>query len=173
MRALLISDIHANIDALEAVLDVAPEHDVVWNLGDVVGYGAAPNEVIERVRSLGETFVRGNHDRACSGQLSLEDFNPVASRAARWTRQVLTPEHVDWLQHMARGPITPDGPQVSCMHGSYLDEDEYLLSVRDAQLPLKQAETRINFFGHTHIQGGFATNGEDWFKLDPDRKSVV
>ena len=167
MRALLISDIHANIDALEAVLDAAPEHDVVWNLGDVVGYGAAPNEVIERVRGLGETFVRGNHDRACSGQLSLEDFNPVASRAARWTRQVLTPEHVDWLQHMARGPVTPDGPQVSCMHGSYLDEDEYLLSVRDARLPLKQAETRINFFGHTHLQGGFATNGEDWFKLDP------
>jgi diadenosine tetraphosphatase ApaH/serine/threonine PP2A family protein phosphatase len=53
------------------------------------------------------------------------------------------------------------------MHGSYVDEDEYLLSVRDAQLPLKQAETRINFFGHTHLQGGFATNGEDWFKLDP------
>ena len=61
MRALLISDIHANIDALEAVLDAAPQHDLVWNLGDVVGYGAAPNEVIERVRSLGTTFVRGNH----------------------------------------------------------------------------------------------------------------
>jgi predicted phosphodiesterase len=152
MRALLISDIHANIDALEAVLGAAPEHDVVWNLGDVVGYGAAPNEVIERVRDLGKTFVRGNHDRACCGQLSLEDFNPVASRAARWTRQVLTPEHIDWLQHMVRGPVTPDGPQVSCMHGSYLDEDEYLLSVRDARLPLKQAETRINFFGHTHLQ---------------------
>ena len=59
MRALLISDIHANIDALEAVLEAAPEHDVVWNLGDVVGYGAAPNEVIERVRGLGKTFVRG------------------------------------------------------------------------------------------------------------------
>src|SRR6201992_1546059 len=102
MRALLISDIHANIDALEAVLDAAPEHDVVWNLGDVVGYGAAPNEVIERVRCLGTTFVRGNHDRACSGQLSLEDFNPVVSRAARWTRQVPTPEHIALLAHYAR-----------------------------------------------------------------------
>jgi predicted phosphodiesterase len=166
MRALLISDIHANIDALEAVLEAAPANDVVWNLGDVVGYGAAPNEVIDRVQELGETFVRGNHDRACSGQLSLDDFNPVASRAARWTREVLTPEHIDWLQHLARGPITPDGPQVSCMHGSYLDEDEYLLSVRDA-LQLKQVETRINFFGHTHVQGGFATSGDEWFKLDP------
>jgi predicted phosphodiesterase len=166
MRALLISDIHANIDALEAVLEVAPAHDVVWNLGDVVGYGAAPNEVIDRVQELGKTFVRGNHDRACSGQLSLDDFNPIASRAARWTREVLTSEHIDWLQHLARGPITPDGPQVSCMHGSYLDEDEYLLSVRDA-LQLKQVETRINFFGHTHVQGGFATSGDEWFKLDP------
>ena len=126
MRALLISDIHANIDALDAVLEAAPEHDLVWNLGDVVGYGAAPNEVIECVRGLGEIFVRGNHDRACSGQLSLEDFNPVASRAARWTRQVLTPEHIDWLQHMVRGPITPDGPQVSCMHAvSYTHLDVY------------------------------------------------
>ena len=167
MRALIVSDIHANIDALEAVLDAAPEHELVWNLGDVVGYGAAPNEVIDRVRVLGNVFVRGNHDRACSGQSSLEDFNPIAGRAARWTRQVLTDEHIDWLQHLVRGPITPDGPQVSCMHGSYLDEDEYLLSVRDALLPLRQAETRINFFGHTHIQGGFATHGADWFKLDP------
>src|ERR1700752_4487836 len=153
MRALLISDIHANIDALEAVLHAAPEHDVVWNLGDVVGYGAAPNEVIERVRGLGETFVRGNHDRACSGQLSLEEFNPVASRAARWTRQVLTPEHIDWLQHMVSGPVPPDGPQVSSMHGSYLDEDEYLCSVRDAWLPLKKAETLSPCFGHRHRQG--------------------
>src|SRR5271156_3817446 len=115
MRALLLSDIHANIDALEAVLEAAPAHDQVWNLGDVVGYGAAPNEVIERVRSLGETFVRGNHDRACSGLLSVEDFNPIAGRAALWTRDVLTPEHMDWLRHMARGPVTPGSPQVSCM----------------------------------------------------------
>ena len=160
MRALLISDIHANIDALEAVLEAAPQHDQVWNLGDVVGYGAAPNEVIERVRPLGKTFVRGNHDRACSGQLSLGGFSirwPAGQPAGHG--QVLTPEHVEWLQHMARGPVTPDGPQVSCMHGSYLDEDEYLLSVRDARLPLKQAETRINFFGHTHLQGGFAMHG--------------
>jgi predicted phosphodiesterase len=167
MRALIVSDIHANIDALEAVIDAAPEHDVVWNLGDIVGYGAAPNEVVERVQGLGNTFVRGNHDRACSGQLSLDDFNPIASRAARWTRQVLTPENIGWLHQLARGPVTPDGRQVSCMHGSYLDEDEYLLTVRDAMAPLEKAETRINFFGHTHLQGGFAVHGQDWFKLDP------
>ena len=65
-----------------------------------------------------------------------------------------------------RGPVELDGRRVSCAHGSYLDEDEYLLSLRDAWLPLGVG-TRINFFGHTHLQGGFATNGEDWFKLDP------
>ena len=84
MRALLLSDIHANIDALEAVIEAAPAHDVVWNLGDVVGYGAAPNEVIERVRDLGKTFVRGNHDRACCGMEDLEWFNPVARAASVW-----------------------------------------------------------------------------------------
>lgn len=167
MRALLLSDIHANIDALDAVLAAAPRYDVLWNLGDIVGYGAAPNEVIEKVRGLGETFVRGNHDRACSGQLSLDDFNPIASCAARWTQHVLTPEHIEWLQHLAAGPVMPDGPQVSCMHGSNLDEDEYLLSARDAWLPLRLARTRINFFGHTHLQGGFAVDGEDSFELNP------
>ena len=167
MRALILSDIHANLDALEAVLASAPQHDTVWNLGDTVGYGANPNEVIEQVRDLGAVFVRGNHDRACCGLTSLEDFNPVASRAVKWTQANLTNEHVHWLQALAHGPVSPNGPQVSCMHGSPLDEDEYLLSMRDAWEPLHQAEARINFFGHTHLQGGFATDGEMLFKLSP------
>ena len=168
MRALILSDIHANLEALNAVLDAAPAHDTVWNLGDIVGYGANPNEVIDRVRSLGQVFVRGNHDRACSGLTGVEDFNPIASRAAKWTQCVLSAEHIDWLRHLAAGPVMPDGPLVSCAHGSMLDEDQYVLSVRDAWQPLKQASTRINFFGHTHLQGGFATNEDEWFKLKPD-----
>jgi diadenosine tetraphosphatase ApaH/serine/threonine PP2A family protein phosphatase len=167
MRALILSDIHANLEALTAVLSSAPQYDVVWNLGDVVGYGANPNEVIDRVRELGTVFVRGNHDRACSGLSGLEDFNPIASRAARWTQCVLTSEHTDWLRHLASGPIMPDGPQVSCVHGSLLDEDQYVLTVRDAWRPLHEAHTRLNFFGHTHVQGGFATNGDEWFRLSP------
>lgn len=167
MRALILSDIHANLEALTAVMESAPEHDVVWNLGDVVGYGANPNEVIDRAREMGQMFVRGNHDRACSGLTGLEDFNPIASRAARWTRCVLSAEHTDWLRHIPAGPMMPDGPQVSCVHGSLLDEDEYVMTVRDAWLPLREAQTRINFFGHTHLQGGFATNGEEWFRLTP------
>ncbi len=167
MRALIISDIHANLEALQAVLAQAPEHDAVWNLGDVVGYGANPNEVIDQVRGLGQIFVRGNHDRACSGMSGLEDFNPIAGRAARWTRCVLSAEHTDWLRQIPIGPIMPDGPQVSCAHGSLLDEDEYVITVRDALGPLRSAKTRINFFGHTHLQGGFATDGREWFRLHP------
>jgi predicted phosphodiesterase len=167
MRALILSDIHANLDALEAVLDAAPAYDVVWNLGDNVGYGASPNEVIDRVSSLGTVFVRGNHDRACSGLASLDDFNPIAARAASWTARELTPDHMLWLRQLARGPLQPYGDIVSCMHGSALDEDEYLLNVRDAWRPLKEAITDINFFGHTHIQGGFATNDDEWFQLLP------
>ncbi len=167
MRALVLSDIHANLDALNAVLDAAPAHDAVWNLGDVVGYGANPNEVIDRVRGLGKVFVRGNHDRACSGLTSLEDFNPIAARAAKWTQCVLSAEHIAWLRHLAQGPVLPGETGVSCAHGSPIDEDQYLLSVRDAWQPLRERQERLNFFGHTHLQGGFAANGEEWFRLTP------
>ena len=161
MRALLISDIHANLEALEAVLAAAPDHDVVWNLGDVVGYGANPNEVIDETRRLGSVFVRGNHDRVCCGLGGIEEFNPVAQRAARWTECMLTGEHREWLRQMAVGPI------VRCVHGSPVDEDDYLLTVRDAWPALDATDARITFFGHTHVQGGFATNGDEWFRLAP------
>ena len=167
MRALIVSDIHANLEALRAVLGAAPAHDVVWNLGDLVGYGANPNEVIDEARRLGTMFVRGNHDRACCGLTSADDFNPIAQRAARWTECVLTGDHREWLRQLAAGPVMPDGPQVSCVHGSPLDEDEYILTVRDAWPALYRPHTRITFFGHTHVQGGFATNGEEWFRLTP------
>ena len=167
MRALILSDIHANLEALQAILAAAPSHDVVWNLGDLVGYGANPNEVIDESRRMGTVFVRGNHDRACSGLGGIEDFNPVAQQAARWTECVLTGDHREWLRHLAAGPIMPDGPQVSCVHGSPIDEDEYIVTVRDAWPSLHETNTRLTFFGHTHVQGGFATNDEEWFRLTP------
>lgn len=170
MRVLLLSDVHSNLEALDAVLAAAPSHDSVWNLGDIVGYGANPNEVLELARDAGSVFVRGNHDKVCGGIANLDDFSPIAARAAQWTRGILTAEHAEWLCRLPPGPIEPGGlgdPDVSCSHGSPLDEDEYLLTLRDASLPLAAARTRINFFGHTHIQGGFATNGEEAFRLTP------
>lgn len=168
MRILLLSDIHANLEALEAALNAAPSHDAVWNLGDVVGYGANPNEAIELARAAGPFFVRGNHDRVCGGGGDLEDFSPMAARAAQWTRDALTAAHADWLRQLPAGPIEPNGAGVGLVHGSPLDENEYLATLRDAWLPLARAATRITFFGHTHLQGGFATNGEESFRLAPE-----
>lgn len=171
MRALLLSDIHGNLHALQAVLRLAPAHDTVWNLGDIVGYGAYPNEVITHVRHLGTTFVRGNHDRACCGLEDPENFNPVAARAARWTQCVLSAEHIAWLRHLPQGPVLPESAStdsIRCVHGSLLDEDEYILSPREARHSLAVGGPSINFFGHTHLQGGFATDGEQWYRLTPD-----
>ena len=167
MRALILSDIHANIDALESVLAAAPAYDVVWNLGDIVGYGAAPNEVIERIRSLGGIFVRGNHDRACSGTRSFDDFSSIAGRAAKWTRSVLTPENSAWLQTLSKGPVTTESPLVTCVHGSLLHEDQYVVSMRDAWLAMKDSASHITFFGHTHVQGGFAASAREWQNVQP------
>ena len=93
MRALILSDIHSNLQALEAALDGAPQHDAVWNLGDTVGYAANPNEVIDRLQSTRGISIRGNHDRACATLTLNNDFSPIADRAVQWTRSVLTDDH--------------------------------------------------------------------------------
>ena len=159
MRILILSDIHANLEALEACLAAAPPHDRVFNLGDIVGYGANPNEVTERSRELGTVFVRGNHDKACSGVTSLEDFNPIAGLAVLWTRQKLKPDNLSFLHDLPSGPISPvEGLQ--CVHGSPRDEDEYVLMRRDAYSILGRAAAPVTFFGHTHVQGGFWIDDE-------------
>jgi len=154
LRLLILSDIHANLEALEACLDAAPEHDQVYNLGDIVGYGANPNEVTERSRDLGSVFVRGNHDKACSGVSDLADFNPIAGLAALWTRQKLTPDHLEFLRELPQGPLAPM-ENVQLVHGSPRDEDEYVLMASDAYLMLAQADVPLTFFGHTHVQRCF------------------
>ena len=156
MRILLLSDIHSNLEALEACLAAAPEHDRVFNLGDVVGYGASPNEVTVRSRRLGEVFVRGNHDKAVSGIDNVETFNPVAGLAALWNREHLDAEHVNWLCTLPQGPVMrPDLIDVQLVHGAPDDEDRYIVNVQDALSTLATSERAITFFGHTHIQGLF------------------
>lgn len=160
VRILIVSDIHANLEALEACLSAAPACDRVFNLGDIVGYGANPNEVTERSRELGNVFIRGNHDKACAGVTSLNDFNPVAGLAVLWTRQRLKPENLSFLRGLPAGPLSPvEG--VSCVHGSPRDEDEYVLMRRDAYSMLRQAAAHVTFFGHTHVQGGFWIDDEE------------
>ena len=171
MRTLVISDIHGNLHALDAVLEAAGEVDAVWNLGDTVGYGAFPNEVVERMRERAAINVRGNHDRVCSGLTSSEGFNPVAAQAAGWTRKSLTAQNLQWLRDMLMGPLQAT-PQVQCAHGSPLHEDHYIISMRDAWLPLQRMGGSITFFGHTHVQGGFSQFEHEWAEERPQYREL-
>jgi diadenosine tetraphosphatase ApaH/serine/threonine PP2A family protein phosphatase len=173
LRILLLSDIHANVEALDACLASAPSHDIVVNLGDIVGYGASPNEVTDRARALGKVFVRGNHDKAATGLMDLNDFNPMAAAAAMWTRQELTAENLEWLRALPHGPVPlPDFPSVQLVHGSPNDEDEYVVSLGDALAPLIALDIPLTFFGHTHLQGGFFANGSGADGFRPEYKTV-
>lgn len=168
MRALILSDIHANLEALNAVLEAAEPHDVLWNLGDVVGYGGSPNEVTAKMRALAQLNVRGNHDRVCCGLASAVGFNPIARTAATWTREEMTEENRIWLAEAPQGPLHVEGlPGIVLAHGSPLNEDQYILTMRDAWAPLQQSGARITFFGHTHLQGGFCQHNEEWSDLRP------
>lgn len=160
MRYLIISDIHSNLTALEAVLAAAKgKWEQAVCLGDLVGYGPDPNEVIDSVRSLGAVTIRGNHDKAVTGIDDIQDFNPIARAAALWTREQLRPENREYLKNLPKGTQTVDS--FSIVHGSVYDEDEYIFSPAMALDALKQAPTPVTFFGHTHIQGGFRLKGEE------------
>jgi predicted phosphodiesterase len=173
LRILVLSDIHANVEALDACLATAPAYDKVVNLGDIVGYGASPNEVTDRSRGLGKTFVRGNHDKAATGLMDLEDFNPMASAAAIWTRRELTEENLAWLRDLPQGPVSmPDFPDMQLVHGSPNDEDEYVVSLGDALAPLIAQISPLTFFGHTHLQGGFFANGTGADGFRPEYRTV-
>jgi diadenosine tetraphosphatase ApaH/serine/threonine PP2A family protein phosphatase len=166
MRALVISDVHGNLPALEAVLASAGPFDQLWNLGDVVGYGAYPNEVIDLVRPLATINVRGNHDRVCCGLTSSQGFNPVAAEAASWTHRTLTEQNLEWLRVMPKGPLRVSA-RAMVAHGSPLHEDEYIISMRDAWLPLQRMDAEITFFGHTHLQGAFSQRDQEWEETQP------
>lgn len=173
MRVLLLSDIHSNLEALEACLSAAPAYDVAVNLGDIVGYGASPNEVIERSRGLGKFFVRGNHDKAVCGLIDIKDFNPAAALASSWTRAQLTTENLEWLRALPQGPVQIAGlPGAQFVHGSPVDEDEYVVTAGDAVAPLIVASTMVTFFGHTHLQGSFLLNDDHVDAIHPAYRTV-
>ncbi len=157
MRYLILTDIHANWEALNAVVtDSRGEYDRIVCCGDLIGYGADPNLVVDWVREHCEAVVRGNHDKACTGIDDLEWFNPVAKEAALWTMKALTPENAEYARGLPMGPLAVDGFQL--VHGSAADEDEYVLAPGEAEMAFAYMETRVEFFGHTHVQGGFVWN---------------
>jgi len=151
MRYLVISDIHANQTALDAVLAAAGKRwDRVVCLGDVVGYGPDPNEVVDAVLALNASTIRGNHDKASCGLTDTSDFNPVARKAAEWTQQQLTPEHLTYLKKLPQGPLQVDN--LAIIHGAINDEDEYVFAPAQALEGLLESPTAICFFGHTHFR---------------------
>lgn len=154
MRCLVLSDIHANMEALEAVLaDAEGLYQEVICLGDIVGYGPDPNRVTAWVCQNCDAVIRGNHDRASASLEGLSDFNPVARAAAEWTNSVLEDSHKDYLRGLAMGPLSVG--DFDLVHGAPSNEDAYVITVEDAWLQFDVARSDLVFFGHTHIQGGF------------------
>jgi predicted phosphodiesterase len=154
VRYLILSDIHANTEALDAVLaDASGLYDRMLCLGDLVDYGAEPNEIVEWAKKTAPIIIRGNHDKVCVGNDPLDDYNPVARVAAEWTRRVLTPESRAYLENLPRGPLPVDDFEI--VHGSPADEDEYIFSPSEAIQAFDSVSARVTFFGHTHVQGGF------------------
>jgi diadenosine tetraphosphatase ApaH/serine/threonine PP2A family protein phosphatase len=152
MRYLILSDLHSNLEALGAVLDDARRRgfDRSACLGDIVGYGANPNEVIGMLRELDPTaVVRGNHDKVAAGVESGEQFSEIALQAALWTREALTDENRTWLASLPQGPLELDDFLIS--HGTPWEEDAYLLSEDDAECVFGAVDFDLAFFGHSHF----------------------
>lgn len=161
MRYLLLSDIHANLEALDAVLRAAPpeDFDALVVLGDIVGYGADPNAVVDRVRELEpDIIIRGNHDKVSSGIEPAEGFNQAARFAALWTHDTLTPDRRAYLGRLPTGPV--DFGEIEICHGSPDDEDEYIFEHVDAVEALRAMSRPLCFFGHTHVPIGY------WLSVD-------
>jgi diadenosine tetraphosphatase ApaH/serine/threonine PP2A family protein phosphatase len=138
-------------------------------LGDLVGYGADPNVVIDRVLSLNPTaIVRGNHDKVASGLELAEGFNAVARSAARWTYDTLTPENRAWLAALPVGPTVVDDLIEIC-HGSPFDEDAYIFDELDAMRALKASSRTLCLYGHTHYPMTFELAGESIASAGPSR----
>ena len=176
MRVVVISDVHSNLQALEAVIEHADREgfDELWCLGDIVGYGGKPSECLAIVRERAAICLGGNHDLVVSGVLDIDQFTSDAGVAARWTRSVLTPDELEVL-----AVLSPKGERagVSLFHGSVRDPIwEYVLTADVADASLRMQETDLALIGHSHVQltlrlgdsgleGGKAEPGQE-VKLD-------
>lgn len=158
MRVAIISDIHGNRHAFEAVLsDIAKSPaEAIWCLGDLVGYGADPDACVDLARRHACVCLAGNHDLAVTGELSLGDFSPNASRAVRWTQDVITPENHEFLTKLR--PSGADG-DIGLYHASPRDAVwEYVLSAPLAELCLDAQTHRVCLVGHSHVALSFDRN---------------
>lgn len=180
MSVLIISDVHANLVALNAVLDEAGDVEEIWNLGDIVGYGPRPCECIDRIVGLNPTAsLIGNHDWAAIGRLQLDEFNPVARYATYWTTAQLSSEHMKYLEGLPNRVIEEDWMLVhaSPRHPIW----EYVYTPKVASENFELFDAPVCFLGHSHVQlfisEAMATGGEapiqpgdgDTLVIDSDR----
>ncbi|HXI12577.1 MAG TPA: metallophosphoesterase family protein [Thermoanaerobaculia bacterium] len=186
MKALIVSDLHSNEPALDAVMGrVRRKHlSQMICLGDFVGYGGQPNQVVDRMRTFRgrKRYVRGNHDRVASGIEDGMAFNHAARAAALWTRTRLSGLNRAFLWNLPSGPVIEDG--IALCHGSPFDEDEYVFSAGHARDILMNVNARLVFFGHTHLPVIYSIDGRGNVEggppvpgvvihLDPERRYLI
>lgn len=160
MQIAIVSDVHANLAALQAVLadlDAIAPGATLWHTGDIVGYNAEPNEVVALLRERGAVGVMGNHDAAALGELDVSYFNPDAAAAVRWTATHLTPENAAWLHAL---PKISEMGGATLVHGSPREPlGEYVTDARSAHENLIALSTPVLFHGHTHVPAYWALRG--------------
>ena len=171
MRVAVLSDIHSNLPALDAVLAHAGSVDAVWHLGDVVGYGPDPDGVVSRLMDIGAVGALGNHDAAALGGLEIEWFNPEARAAAEWTRDTMSSATRAWLNRLPERLVV-DG--VTLVHGSPRDPlREYVTTLGAARDNLDELDTPVGLHGHTHVPIAFVDDGGRIGVLGPRDGTVL
>jgi predicted phosphodiesterase len=186
VRALVVSDLHSNADALRAVMQRVrrKKYDRVICLGDFVGYGAQPNQVLDVMRTMRarKLYIRGNHDRVAAGIEDGVGFNSVAKHAALWTRDHLSAPNRNFLRNLPLGPMVHDG--VVLCHGSPHDEDEYVFNESHAAQVFTLQGGDVILYGHTHLPAIFSADargrvrgalvrGEATLKLEPGVRYLI
>ena len=158
MRICLLSDVHSNLPALDAVLEAAGTVDAIWHLGDVVGYGPDPDGVVARLREVGALGVRGNHDAAACGGPEIDWFNPDARRAMEWTRGAIGDDTTAWLTGLPERRVEQG---FDLVHGSPREPLwEYVTSLGVARDNLRLLEVPIGLHGHTHVPVAWVEDGD-------------
>jgi predicted phosphodiesterase len=186
VRYLIFADIHGNLEAFLSVLKFVQKKkiDQYIFLGDVVGYGASPNEVIQRLQFLRPlACVRGNHDKAVCDLDSIETFNPIAASAIHWTKERMAKKNLAFLHRLRKGPQFV-AETITICHGAPFDEDYYIFGEFDAAEAFRHIKTPICLFGHTHfpfvytekdgvVEGTFIEGNANEVRLEKDIRYLI
>lgn len=186
MRYLVFTDIHGNLEAFIALLKFIKRRTIDYYLflGDLVGYGASPNEIIQKIQTLKPLFlIRGNHDKAVCGLDTVQTFNPIAASAILWTKQEILKKNMNYLCHLKQGPIVVH-KHITLCHGAPFDEDHYIFGEFDAAEAFLHFQTQICFFGHTHfpfvytekdnfVEATFLTGNSNEIKIEKDTRYLI